>query len=142
MDRRGLGLSARATLGLLSIAIFHSMTISLRAQATGARIAGTVADGTGAVIAGAQVTIKNSANGSRRELVTNESGYCSAPNLSPGPYTVMVSAKGFKSEVHSGLALTVGADVEVNSTMVIGNASQNVLQFGLRAIRRKQTICA
>ena len=71
-------------------------------------------DGTGAVIVGAQVTIKNMADGFTRELVTNRSGFYSTPNLSPGPYSVTASAKGFKSEVRTGLTLTVGADVEVN----------------------------
>ena len=32
----------------------------------------------------------------------------------------MLSAKGFKSEVRTGLTLTVGADVEVNLTMAVG----------------------
>src|SRR5208283_3494897 len=98
------------------------MEIPLNAQVSGARIAGTVADGTGAVITGAQLTIKNTANGFERELVTNQSGFYSAPNLSSGPYTVTASAKGFKTEARTGLTLTVGADVEVNLTLAVGSA--------------------
>ena len=99
---------------------------TVNAQVAGARIAGTVTDSTGAVIVGAQVTIKNTADGFTRDLVTNRSGFYSTPNLSPGPYTVTASAKDFKSEVRTGLTLTVGADVEINLTMTIGSTNESV----------------
>ena len=119
-------LSSHVALGVFSIAIFSPMPVPLAAQVAGARIAGIVTDPTGAVIAGAQIRIRDTADDFTRELVTNESGFYSAPNLSPAPYTVSVSAKGFKSEIRSGLTLTVGADVEVNFTMIIGSASERV----------------
>ncbi|MGD0470831.1 MAG: carboxypeptidase regulatory-like domain-containing protein [Terriglobales bacterium] len=129
MDRKTneeLRLSSRAALGLLSVAVFGLVAVPLYAQVAGARIAGTVTDSTGAVIAGAQVTIKNTATNLTRELATNKSGFYSAPNLSPGFYRVTALAKGFKSEAVIGLTLTVGADIEVNLTMAIGTASENV----------------
>jgi len=119
-------LSSRAAHGLLCVALFGLVAVRLNAQGAGARIAGTVMDSTGAVIVGAQVTIKNTADGFTRELVTNRSGFYSTPNLSPGPYSVTASAKGFKSEVRNGLTLMVGADVEINFTMTIGNTSESV----------------
>ena len=121
-----LTLSSRAALGLFSLALFSWVGASLYAQVPGARIAGTVSDSTGAVIARAQVTIKNTATNLTRELATNKSGFYGAPNLSPGPYTVTALAKGFKPEAVTGLTLTVGADTEVNLTMAIGTASENV----------------
>jgi len=118
-----LDFSAGLALGLLTLALSGPL---LNAQVSGARIVGTVADSTGAVIAGARVTIKNSANGFSRKLITNESGSYSAPNLLPGPYTITILAKGFKSEVRSGITLSVGADIEVNSTLEIGDANESV----------------
>ena len=115
-----------AALRLLSALLFGVVAIHLNAQVAGARIAGTVTDGTGAVVAGAQVTIKNMANGFERKLVTNESGFYSVPNLSSGLYTITASAKSFKSEVRSGLTLSVGGDIEVNLTMAVGSASESV----------------
>jgi Carboxypeptidase regulatory-like domain/TonB-dependent Receptor Plug Domain len=126
-------LSSRAALGLLSVALFGLVAVPLYAQVVGARITGTVTDSTDAVLVGAQVTIKNTATNLTRELVTNKSGLYSAPNLSPGPYTVTASAKGFQSEVRTGLTLAVGADVEVNLTMAIGAASQSVQVQGAAA---------
>ena len=129
MDRMTISmsrLSSAVDLSLLSVLLFGVTAIHLDAQVAGARIAGTVVDGSGAVIAGAQVTIRDTANGFTRELVTNRSGFYSAPNLSPGLYTVTLSAQGFKSEVRTGLTLTVGAEMEVNLTMAVGSASESV----------------
>ena len=121
-----LRLASRAARGLLSIGLFGLLAVPGYTQVSGARITGTVTDSTGAIIVGAQVTIKNTADGFTRELVTNRSGFYSTPNLSPGLYTVAASAKGFKSEVRTGLTLTVSADIEVNLTLAVGSASQSV----------------
>ena len=131
MDRKtnaGLWPLSPVALGLLSVALFGLMAIppNVNAQVAGARIAGTVTDSTGAVIVGAQLTIKNMADGFTRDLVSNRSGFYSTPNLSPGTYSVTASAKGFKSEVRSGITLMVGADVEINLMMTIGNASESI----------------
>ena len=131
MDRKtnaGLWPLSPVALGLLSVALFGLMAIppNVNAQVAGAHIAGTVTDSTGAVIVGAQLTIKNMADGFTRDLVSNRSGFYSTPNLSPGTYSVTASAKGFKSEVRSGITLMVGADVEINLMMTIGNASESI----------------
>ena len=126
-------LVSSATLGLFLGSQLGTAAIQLNAQVSGARIAGTVVDRSGAVIAGAAVTIKDTENGFTRELVTNRSGFYSAPNLSPGPYTVTVSAKGFKSELHTGPTLTIGADVEVNLTMAVGSARDSIQVQGATA---------
>lgn len=129
MGRRAnahLRLSSCAVLCFLSFGLSGLVAVPLCAQAAGARIVGTVTDSSGAAIVNAQVIIQNTASDLTRELVTNRSGFYSAPNLPPGPYTVTASAKNFKSEVVTGLTLTVGADVEVNLTMAVGTASQTV----------------
>ena len=119
-------LSSRAPHGLHCVALFALMAVPVGAQVVGARITGTVADSTGAVIVGAQVTIKNTTDGFTRVLVTNRSGFYSTPNMPPGPYSVTASAKGFKSEARTGLTVTVGTDVEISFTMTIGNTSETV----------------
>ena len=136
MDRKAnsdLRVPSHAVPCFLSVVLSGFLAVPLCAQVAGARIAGTVTDSTGAAIVDAQVIIKNTASNLTRELVTNRSGFYSAPNLLPGPYSVTVSAKGFKSEAITGLTLTVGADVEVNLTMAIGTASQTVQVQGAAA---------
>ena len=55
-----------------------------------------------------------------RTLVTNESGFYSAPNLLPGPYEVSVALKGFSTAMER-LELTVSAQVVVNDTVKVAD---------------------
>src|SRR5713226_5927669 len=83
--------------------------VPVRAQVSGATLAGVVADESGAGVPGANVTIKNVGMCVFREVTTNGDGFYSAPNLLPGNYDVTVSAKGFQTTVQKGVTLTVGA---------------------------------
>ena len=78
-------------------------------------IVGTVTDPSGAVIAGAQVAIGNSATGQEIHVITNSAGIYNSGALIPGDYLLHVSAKGF-----SALAVRI--------TVLVGNiASGNVI---------------
>src|ERR1700730_6701254 len=116
--------SSRGARSLLCVGLFGLLAVPGYAQVVGARITGTITDSMGAVIVSAQLTIKNTADGFTRELVTNRSGFYSAPNLLPGPYIVTASAKDFKSAIRTGLTLTVAADVEVDLTLAVGSTSE------------------
>ena len=57
----------------------------LLSQSSQGRILGTVFDQSGAVIAGAKVTVTNAATNVSGQLVTTSAGEYVAPNLDPGP---------------------------------------------------------
>jgi carboxypeptidase family protein len=109
-----------------------------------ATLNGTVTDGTGAVIPGANVTLTNEATQEARNSVSNDSGYFAFPALLPSTYTVKIDAKGFKSyERHgivlhaadliklSGLVLTIG---QTNETITVEANSQIIpVENGQRA---------
>jgi hypothetical protein len=97
-----------------------------RAQVSGGTISGSITDASGAAIPKAAVEVRNTATSAARSLVSNDSGFYSAPNLVPGPYEVKVSAQGFKGELHSDLVLTVGAQLVVNVQMSVGGATEIV----------------
>ena len=99
----------------------------LAAQVSGATLSGGVTDESGAAVAGASVSIKNTATGAVREVPANEEGFYSAPNLQPGPYEVSASAKGFATVVQKGISLTVGAQQSLNFTLKVGQISQTVV---------------
>jgi len=81
---------------LLPFAFFLLLTIAALAQSqTTGGIAGTVKYRTGAVIAGAEVTVTSRATGDARKITTNEVGAFSATFLAPGEYRVTVTANGF-----------------------------------------------
>jgi hypothetical protein len=96
------------------------------AQVAGATLNGTVADASGAAVPNAHVSIKNTATGVVRDVVTDASGFYSAPNLLPGTYDITVSAQGFSTSVQKGLTLTVGATQALNIALKIGRANERV----------------
>src|SRR5215471_9546472 len=68
-----------------------------------ATLYGVVADQTGAVIPGADVSAKNVANGVEVKTITVENGTFTIPAVDPGTYTVTVILPGFKQAVVSGV---------------------------------------
>jgi len=99
---------------------------SLVAQANFGRILGTVTDQTGAVIAGAAVTVIDTERGIARGLVTDTAGEYNAPNLIPGTYTVRVEVAGFKRLDRQNVLVEVGKEVRVDLTPQPGQQNQTV----------------
>jgi hypothetical protein len=96
------------------------------AQDTRGTITGRVTDPSGAVIAGATVVVGNPATGTRINISTNSEGLYRAPLLSPGIYDVEVTSPGFKTALRSGVEVRIADRLEVNITMEIGAAEQQV----------------
>src|SRR2546425_6435342 len=99
---------------------------SLGMAQTGGAISGTCRDASGALIPGASVTVRNLDTGLTRELVTDEQGRYSAPNLPVGPYEVQVSLTGFQTEIRKGIELTVGREAVVNLSLQVGQVAERV----------------
>jgi hypothetical protein len=113
---------------LLLITLLFCLTavVQTRAQVVGGTVLGTVTDKTGAVVAQAQILVKNLENGSTRSVTTDAAGFYAAPNLLPGTYQVTVSATGFATNVTTGIKLTVGNQQTLNVTLTVGQLTENV----------------
>jgi hypothetical protein len=96
------------------------------AQRITATIRGTVTDSTGAVVPGANVTVKSEGTGFNRATVTNSAGVFSFPELPTGTYMVEVSLSGFKSSVARGVTLNVADDRAVDVRLETGTVSENI----------------
>jgi len=100
--------------GALRLSIEHDQgTDSDLAQRAAGSIAGTVADKSGAVIPGAKVTVKNEANNSTIDGVTNGSGVFSFPAIPPGSYTATIAAPGLQTYELQHIVVTQGAAVGI-----------------------------
>jgi hypothetical protein len=95
-------------------------------SATDGAIAGTVQDPQGAVIPKASVLIHNNANNAEQTVVSDDSGFFRVVHLQPGTYAVTVTASGFEAYKANSVSVTVGALVNVNSTLTLGSATQTV----------------
>src|SRR5579859_7114011 len=95
-------------------------------QGNAGRIMGTVTDQSGGVVAGATVTVIDTARGVTRTLTSDDAGEYNAPNLTPGAYTVRAEAKGFKKLERQGVVIEVGKEVRVDLTVQPGEQEQTV----------------
>ena len=112
----------------LALLLIHSvaMHVDVEAQVAGGTITGTVVDSSARVIPNANVSITNVATGINRTVTTNEDGLYIAPNLLPASYELTFTAPGFKTDVRTGIELTVGATVSLNMTMQVGGSKEIV----------------
>ena len=117
--------------------VLYSISAFAQSQTTG-RIAGTVKDPNGAVIVGAEVTVKSLATAEERKVTTDEEGNYAVPLLSPGTYRVSVTANGFKkAEIESvrvviteTSTLDVSLEVGTISEQAVISASEPLIQTG------------
>jgi hypothetical protein len=114
--------------GFIALVLIHSVAlhVDVQAQVAGGTITGTVVDSSGRVLPNASVSITNVATGITRSVTTNEDGLYTAPNLLPASYELTFAVPGFKTEVRSGIELTVGATVSMNMTMQVGGSKETV----------------
>ena len=100
--------------------------VSLSAQTFRGTILGTVTDASGAVIAGAKVTVKNTGTGLERSTQTSGDGSYSIPELPIGTYTVTVTQTGFQTFIATGVAVDVATERRVDASMRAGEVSTKV----------------
>jgi hypothetical protein len=96
------------------------------AQGNAGRILGTVTDQTGGTVAGATVSVVDTARGVTRTLTTDDAGEYNAPNLTPGAYMVRAEAKGFKKLERQNIDVGVGKEVRVDLIVQPGEQEQTV----------------
>src|SRR5438128_12271623 len=119
-----------ASKGLWVIALCFSLLMAGRlamSQLPTATILGTVKDPTGAVIPGTSITAKSVETGLTRTGVSAEDGSYRLSALPVGSYEVRVELPGFRTEVRSGLTLTVSQEAVLNFALQPGTIDQTVV---------------
>ena len=107
--------------------LVSSLQSSAWAQGTATgSIHGSVTDSSGAVVAGADITITNGATGRQQSLTTQNDGEYNASNLAIGIYKVEVAKPGFNTEVHENVQVSVSESTVLDITMKPGQQVQSV----------------
>jgi hypothetical protein len=96
-----------------------------QSQTTG-RIAGTVRDQTGAVIARAEVTVVSRAIGDERRTTSDETGNYAVSLLPPGTYQVNITASGFKKVVFDNVTVAITEITQINADLEVGSVIESV----------------
>ena len=84
-------------------------------------LSGTVTDQSGAVVAGAEIIITDTATGSSRSLKTDSSGQYTAKDLAEGKYDITAEAAGFEKSVMKGVQVNVGSATQSDIQMLLGS---------------------
>jgi hypothetical protein len=125
MKNMFLSCSKWGWLVLLVIALMVPFGAQAQMAGTGA-ISGTVTDSTGAVIPNATVTaLRVDTNVATVRLTTSAGDYNITP-LTPGLYTITVTAKGFEKYVQENVTVNAIQTVAVNIKLTVGAAEQSI----------------
>jgi Carboxypeptidase regulatory-like domain/TonB-dependent Receptor Plug Domain len=95
------------------------------AQTITGTISGNVTDTSGAVVAGATITVENLGTAQKRTATTSASGNFSVPDLAIGRYKVTAGAAGFKTLVQTVEVLT-GAVTRAEFKLPVGERTETV----------------
>src|SRR5262245_43637232 len=105
---------------LLAFSFISLNSVSSQSGQSG-MISGTVKDPNGAVVTGAQVTVRSEATGETRDAVTDNQGRFKVEGLASGSYKITINRDGFKIAeravtVESGKTATVETKLEIAET--------------------------
>ena len=135
---------------ILAIGLFLFVTLAgapaIFAQATGG-LSGVVADPNGALVQGANVTVKSTATNLTRNAVTNDDGRWTITILPVGTYSVSYEKEGFKkaqsAAVNVEASVTRSVDVKlevgVSDVFVDVTSDQALVQAETAAVTRQIT---
>jgi hypothetical protein len=100
---------------------------SVFAQLTTGTITGIVTDETGALVAGASITVTSIQTGATRSSQSNSEGSFFFPELNPGVYKLTVTKQGFKKVEAENIALHVSDISNVPIKLPVGALAETVV---------------
>jgi hypothetical protein len=109
---------------LLVLVLFAAVALS--AQTFRGTILGTVSDSSGAVVAGAKVSVRNTGTALERSTQTSTDGSYSIPELPIGTYDVTVTQGGFQTFVARGVTVDVATERRVDASLKTGRITEQV----------------
>ncbi|WP_420239555.1 carboxypeptidase regulatory-like domain-containing protein [Telmatobacter bradus] len=121
------GLQHRLALPFWLFVLAILLTGVAQAQMAGyGAIAGTVVDPSGAVIKGATITATLTSQNTKTVRSTTASGDYNVSPLSPGDYTLVVTAKGFETFLQENITVNALQTVPLSVKLTVGGAEQTI----------------
>jgi hypothetical protein len=111
------------------VPLFLAISLPLCAQVS-ANLSGTVTDPSGALVSAANVSAKNMGTGLVRTAATGADGHYEINALPLGEYEIRAEKTGFTGQVRTGVNLVVAQTANVNLTLQVGGASQQITVNG------------
>ncbi len=111
---------------ILLLSLLFVLTCAGAFAQANSNITGIVSDQTGAVIAGAKITLTDPATGATKVTESGETGLYSIAGLNAGNYNMMVTAKGFQTFEQNGIVVNISATFRVDPKLTVGSESTTV----------------
>src|SRR5215471_67561 len=108
------------------LASLVALSTAMFSQEFRAAISGLVTDASGAVVAGAKVTVTETQTGTKVQALSDSAGRYTAPFLLPGDYDVTVHVSGFKEFLRKGVHLGAGEHPTVDARLDVGDTAVSV----------------
>ena len=128
----------RLRLATLALCLFISAAMAF-GQVGNGTITGTVTDQAGAVIAGANVEVKNTGTGVAYNGVTSSAGVFTVTDLPVGRYSVTVDSKGFKKYTHTNLTVEAAGVLREDVSLQVGANTESVTVTAEASLLKTET---
>src|SRR6267143_1746113 len=99
----------------------------IAAQTSSSSLQGSVTDPSGSAIGGASVMLSSNESKLERTMVTGTQGEYRFVALSPGTYSLTVTAKGFSRYTQTDLQLLVNTPATANVQLKVGSVTESVI---------------
>lgn len=114
-------------ISILAMFVFSLVCTQLvYAQSDFGRITGTITDGSGAVVAGAQVSALNTRTNESMNVKTDSSGFYAFPSLPASTYDITVTMQGFSTRKEDRVVLDAASDRTYDLALTPGATTQEV----------------
>lgn len=112
------------TVGIVSVLL--TFGVAAFAQTSKGILAGTVRDATGAVVAGAKVTVTSEDTGETRSLASTDLGAYRADGINPGLYEIQVAMAGFTTADVKDIRVQPSVVTTYDPVLVVGAVTNTV----------------
>ncbi len=109
-------------------------------------LVGTIRDQSGAAVAGASITVTNTATNIETSVTSNGSGDYEVPSLHAGVYTISAKATNYAEAVAQNITISVGSRQRIDLELKVGQTQSSVevsdvaLELETDSSQRGQTI--
>ncbi|HEU0122445.1 MAG TPA: TonB-dependent receptor [Bryobacteraceae bacterium] len=124
---RRFALSTALASSVLAALLATVVSGNLRGQTSSSAISGTLADPSGSVIKGAEVSAQNEETSVRRSVHSDEAGRYTVEQLAPGRYQLTAQITGFETAVANKVEVFVGKTTVLNFRLKIGELQTKTL---------------
>ena len=111
----------------ITVGMYLCLAAFAQSQSTTGLIQGNVFDQNGAIVQGANVTVRNTETGFERTVTSNSDGFFSAPLLPLGKYEVSAESSGFSKTTLENVVLNIGQTLSLRVELKAGSAGATVV---------------